>query len=453
MAKTRIMTAEEAVKQIKDGDTIVIATFFSVGAPLTLIHALARQGTKNLHIISNDPGLPSESTGILIRNGQVAFLTVSYIATNPDAEKLIAEGKLNVTLIPQGTLIEKLRATGFGIGGFYTPTGVGTEIAEGKEVRVINGREYILEEAFPKPKFGFFHARVADKKGNLRFFAAANNFNQASISAPEISIVEAGAIIPTGRLEPDKVDSSSAFTDILVQRTVPKIRPWELKNKPVGKNDEKRLRIAKRIAQELKDGDVVNLGIGIPTLIPQYVPSNVRIDIQSENGILGVGPRPPEGEEDPDIIDAGGNPVTTRPGASFFDSATAFGMIRGGHVDVTVLGALQVDAKGNLANYMIPGKRMPGIGGGMDLAANAKKVIIATEHTGPKGIHKIVKKCNLPLTARGVVSLIVTELAVIEVGPKGLILKEMAPDCSLDEIRGLTGADLEIGEDLKMMKI
>lgn len=208
--------------------------------------------------------------------------------------------------------------------------------------------------------------------------------------------------------------------------------------------------IARRVAMELKDGDVVNLGIGIPTLVPGYLPKGVDVVLQTENGLLGMGPAPEEGEEDPELTNAGGGYITALPGASTFDSATSFGIIRGGHVDVSILGALQVDEQGDLANWMIPGKKTPGMGGAMDLLVGAKKVILAMEHTA-KGNPKIMKKCTLPLTAAGQVNLIVTEMGVIEVTEKGLILKEIHPDFTVEQVRAATEATLTVAEDLKPM--
>ena len=208
--------------------------------------------------------------------------------------------------------------------------------------------------------------------------------------------------------------------------------------------------IARRAARELHDGDVVNLGIGLPTMIPNYLPAGITVTLQTENGAMGLGPSPKAGEEDRNLVNAGGGAITLIDGASTFDSATSFAIIRGGHVDVSVLGALQVDEKGNLANWIIPGKIAPGMGGAMDLVVGAKRVIIAMEHT-QKGAPKILHQCTLPLTAAGQVNMIITEMGVINVTEKGLVLVEKHPDFTVEEIKAATEADLIISENLKSM--
>lgn len=208
--------------------------------------------------------------------------------------------------------------------------------------------------------------------------------------------------------------------------------------------------IARRVAAELHDGDVVNLGIGLPTLVPAYLPRGVEVVLQTENGLIGMGPAPAPGHEDPDLINAGGGAITALPGAVSFDSAASFGIIRGGHVDVSILGALQADEKGNLANWMIPGKKTPGMGGAMDLLMGAGRVILAMEHTA-KGKHKILRQCTLPLTARGQVDMIVTEMGVMEITPEGIVLKEIHPDFSVEEVQAATEATLIVSPELKKM--
>lgn len=210
--------------------------------------------------------------------------------------------------------------------------------------------------------------------------------------------------------------------------------------------------IARRVAKELKNGDVVNLGIGLPTLVANFVPDDIEVSFQSENGFLGVGPSPKEGEEDIELTNAGAEPATILNGGSYFDSAFSFALIRGGHVDATVLGALEVDQNGNLANWMVPGKMIPGMGGAMDLVTGAKKVIIAMTHTA-KGKAKILKECVLPLTAVGVVNLIITELCVLEVTKQGLILKEIAGDTTVEEVIAQTEAEIILTEDIRVISV
>jgi len=216
--------------------------------------------------------------------------------------------------------------------------------------------------------------------------------------------------------------------------------------------NEMREVIAKRAAKELHDGDVVNLGIGIPTLIPNYLPEGVTVTLQTENGAMGMGPTPEEGKEDKNLINAGGGAITLLPGACTFDSATSFAIIRGGHVNVSFLGALQVDEKGNLANWIIPGKMAPGMGGAMDLVVGAKRVILTMEHT-QKGAPKILKECTLPLTAAGQVNMIITEMGVMDITPEGIVVREIHPEFTIEQMQAATEAKLILDPNWKPMDI
>lgn len=276
--------------------------------------------------------------------------------------------------------------------------------------------------------------------------------------AARIAIVEAENIVPAGAIDPDHVDLPGIFIDRIVPATATKavenlkIAPSQDPTKPT--KLDSRNRIAKRAAKELKDGFYVNLGVGIPTLAASYLPANTKVWLQSENGILGMGPYPATEEDaDPDLINAGKETVTLLPGASTFDSAESFGMIRGGHVDVSILGAFQVSASGDLANYMIPGKVFKGMGGAMDLVSNPDqtKIVVATEHVDKKGRSKIVQDCLLPLTGKGVVSTIITDLCVFQVDRVngGLTLTDVAEGVDIETVRKNTDADFEVAENVE----
>lgn len=466
-----------AIEDLKSGSSIIIGGFGLCGIPENLIRTLHGTNTKDLEIYTTLSGTPSLGPGMLITKKMVKILNTCYIGQNPEAEKQYFNGELELNLSPMGSLVERFRAGSFGLLGFYTRTGADTLVehggfptkfalggkniekcSESKESKISNGHKYLFEKAITAD-YGFVKAWKADTYGNLIYRKTARNSNADIPGAAKITIAEVEEIVPVGTLEPDQIHTPG----VLVQRVV----KGERFDKPIerltlssekgvqipGSAEQVRIReiIARRAAKEITSGMYVNLGIGIPTMVANYLTPGIDIVIQGENGLLGIGPYPVEGFQDPDLTNAGKETITMAVGASTFSSSTSFGIIRGGHLDLTFLGGLQVSANGDLASWIIPGKLVKGMGGSMDLVCSRTKCIVCMEYTS-KGTMKLLEKCELPLTGRGVVDLLITDLGVFtfEAGKAKLI--EIAKGVSLDQLRNGTEVKFEVSSDLKEMQ-
>jgi len=476
--------ADDAVKDLQDGSTVLSAGFGLCGVAQTLIEAIGRQGAKDLTAVSNNAGLGNGGLAHLVQRGQLGRMICSYLGGNKELEKQYLTGKIAIELSPQGTIAERIRAGGAGIPAFFTSTGVKTYIQTGqipirqqpsedgsgkpeileagkpRETRIFNNKEFVMETAITGD-VAILRANKVDKAGNCQFNYTVKTYAMIMAKAAKVSIVEADEIVEIGALDPDQVDLPGIYIDRIVQATAEKaveVKKLASKGDTAENNpgQARRNRIAKRAAKELKDGYYVNLGVGIPTLAASFVEPGVTVWLQSENGILGMGPYPEsEDQIDPDLINAGKETVTLLPGASTFDSSDSFAMIRGGHVDVSILGALQVSAEGDLANYMIPGKVFKGMGGAMDLVSNPDqtKIVVATDHVDKNGRSKIVQDCALPLTGKSVVSTIITDLCVFQVDRKkgGLTLTELAEGVTLEDVQSKTDAKFAVAPELGQM--
>ncbi|KAK4539330.1 hypothetical protein LTR36_000792 [Oleoguttula mirabilis] len=476
-----VPSAEEALKDMKGDSTLLCGGFGLCGVPDTLINQVEKlPHIKGLTAVSNNAGVPGSGLGKLLASKQVKKMIASYVGENKVFEQMYLNGEIELELTPQGTLAERCRAGGAGIPAFYTPAAVGTVVQTGelplkhnsdgtvqsysapRDVKVFAGKSYVMEESI-KGDYAFIKAWKADRLGNCMFRFAAANFNGAMARNAKTTIVEAEHIVEPGDIDPAAVHVPGIYVTKVIQSTTAKSiekvvnarSPEEMKAGALGSGDaaSKRERIVRRAAKEFKNGMYANLGIGMPMLAPTFVDPSVEVQLQSENGILGLGPYPQQGQEDPDLINAGKETVTLKPGAACFGSDESFGMIRAGRIDLTILGAMQVSAKGDLANWMLPGK-IKGFGGAMDLVSNPEKtkVVVTMEHTDKKGRPKILKQCEFPLTGRACVSMIITELGVFDVDfTNGLTLIEHAEGVTVEEIQSKTEAPFRVSEDLKVM--
>jgi 3-oxoacid CoA-transferase len=465
-----------AVADIPDDCKLLVGGFGLCGIPENLIAAVRDTGKKGITAVSNNAGVDGFGLGLLLETKQIKRMISSYVGENALFEQQYLTGELEVELTPQGTLAERLRAGGAGIPAFFTPTAYGTVIQEGgfpikyknggadveieaagRETRNFNGKDYVMEEGITGD-FALVKAWKGDKSGNLVFRGTARNFNPEVATAGNITIAEVEELVEVGELDPNEIHISGVFVDRIIQGKDYEKRIERRTVMPAAGEAPKttvkplRERIIKRAAKELKDGMYVNLGIGLPTLAANYLPEGVNIQLQSENGLMGMGPWPTEGTEDADFINAGKETITCLPGSAIFSSSESFGMIRGMHIDITILGAMEVAQNGDLANWIIPGKMVKGMGGAMDLVGCGNRVVVTMEHNAKSGAPKILKTCSLPLTGKSCVNMIITELAVFEVIDGELVLTEVSPESSVEEITERTEAAFKISDNLATME-
>ena len=454
---------EQAVADIRDGATIAIAGF-SVGHRFatSLILALREKGTKELCLVCNSLGDPGALRGqILAENKQVKMLIAAFSVrpgTPTASEEQIAAGDMAVELVPQGILVERCRAGGAGIPAFYSPTSVGTALTEGREIRDFDGKPHVLERAI-RVDYAFLRGHRADRLGNVQFRGGSQNFNPSFAKAARVAIVEVDEIVEPGGIPPDLVDLPGIFVARVVKTTQkfelwrrPERRPADKPRLYHGKAALTRAGIAKNAARLVKDGSYVNLGVGIPTMVSNYLVDR-EVILHAENGVLGYGHMlTEENEIDPDIYNAAGQFVSLKPGASFFDSVTSFEMARGGRIDSVILGAYEVDQTASVANWSTADAKRGGIGGAMDLLSGKGDLIIVMEHTDSKGRPKLRKKCTYPLTGKGGVTYVVTDLVLLRWHGGRFVLDEVAPGFTPREVLDLAEMEIAVGPDVRTME-
>jgi 3-oxoacid CoA-transferase len=462
-----VSDAAEAVADIPDGATIMVGGFGVLhGWPTTLLEALKERGSRELTLICNIGGVGPTSPQVLAENGQVRKLIATYgqIPTRrTPLDDAIREGKVELELVPQGTLIERVRAGGSGLAAFYTPTGVGTDLAHGKEEREFGGRRFLLETAL-RADFALIRAGRGDRYGNLDYRGSGRNFNPLFATAAPVTVAEVDEVVGEGELDPEAVVTPGIHVDRVVRcerqldpetlraiaAALGRAMDIEAREREVGPRGIAPDMMALRAAGLLRRGEYVNLGLGLPALVSNFIGPEDGITLHSENGVLGYGALAAEGEENPDFYNASGHFVSLLPGASFFETSQAFAMARSGRVTTVVLGGFQLSPRGDLANWSVA-VGVGGVGGAMDLAAGGARVIVLMFHLTRDGRPKLVERCSYPLTAPGCVSTVVTDLAVIDIDREGFLLREVAPGVSAEEVRQVTAAPLRVADDVREM--
>ena len=445
---------EAALADLHDGASIAVSGFgTSYGFACSLLVAAKDKGVKNLTLVSNGLGAVGTLRGmLLVENDQVGKLIVSFSSRpgmRTPADDQIEAGKVDVELVPQGILVERMRAAGAGIPAFYSPTGVGTPIAEGKEVRMFNGKPHILEQALPVD-YAFLRAYRADRLGNVEMRGSSRNFVPAFAKAAKCAIVEVDEIVDVGVIPAENIGLPGILVHRVVQKTVEpdeaRLAPRRAADKPReynGKPSWTRHEMAAKVAAMFPEGSYVNLGTGIPTLVSNYIEGR-DITLHGENGILGYGSMVFGDKINHDIFNASGQYVEALPGVSYFDSVTSFEMARSGKLHAVVLGAYQVDQDANLANFSLGDARLGGIGGAMDLVAGARQLIIMMEHRDSKDRPKLVRRCQYPLTGVGCVDVVVTDLAILRRKDGHFVIDEVADGFTFEEVQALTDMDVKI---------
>jgi 3-oxoacid CoA-transferase len=465
-----VASAAEAVADVADGATVLLGGFGVIqGWAASAIAALADRGPRDLTVVACTPGVGPLSPQLLAERGLVRKLVSSFAVyptqRAPMGDGIVA-GRIALELVPQGTLVERVRAGGAGLAAVWTPTGVGTEVAAGKEVREIDGRRFVLERAI-RGDVAIVRAHRADRLGNLEYRRGSRNFNPAFATAARTTIAEVDEIVEPGGLDPERVVTPGIFVDRVVRTAHPFDAPsllamarrfgkqWDLeaRARSVGPRGVPPDLMARKVARLLRAGEYVNLGTGLPTLVSDHIDPAAGVTLHSENGLLGFGPLA-AGDAAPDVhrYNASGQLVAGLPGESFTDSAEAFAMARSGRVSTIVLGGFQVSAAGDLANWRVPSTGVGGIGGGMDLAASAARIVVMMFHATRDGAPKLVRRCTYPLTAERCVATVVTDLAVLDVGADGFVLREVAPGVRPDDLRAVTEAPFHVADDLREME-